>query len=432
MFQNGQATMLLKYVQSPDLKIIQGGKHLRQIILNIVEPPFFWVPFLASFRNGSLSTDAQQCFGWLLSELLLLPDKGASFLNVAHDPSIESAFKKSTSLDVRTVGQRVKHVASVFNSSNEDEEESGPGGRHDNDCTDFREIAIHPTADEILSEEPAFIRVAGRIDEPEASVTRLALHLDNQFRLLREDMLIEMREELQIVTGKKQGRHRGLSIDGLTPLNIDCGDHEERKPLPWGVQFRCTKDFPQLGKVKSKERRNYFSTNRNVLKHQSLACLIIDGMIASFPTIHRDLDQLAREPPVVTLQFSEKTSTIKSLLRMKNARHLRLVQINTAVFAFEPVLKGLQELRDMPLVDELLYWEPECPMSQPSHAPWKLIRTLEADPTQDLRHLLDLNNPVRLDESQLMSLLSGLKQRVSLIQGPPGRTARTQMPSSFF
>ena len=61
-----------------------------------------------------------------------------------------------------------------------------------------------------------------------------------------------------------------------------------------------------------------------------------------------------------------------------------LVQIDTAVFAFEPVLRGLQELKDMPLVDELLFWCPGSSMHQPSHAPTALIGQVErsAGPTE--------------------------------------------------
>ena len=423
-FHNGPATALLKYLQQPALKMIFEGSHLHRVILSVVEPSLFWDPFLSSFRNGLLDAGAQECFGWLLSELLCLPDgAGAGYLTVAKDPSIETRFQNSESSVVRSIGQKIKHIVSVFDSSQGEDGLSGPGGRHDNDYANFREIAIHPTAGELSCGEPAFMRMALEIDDSSDESKRLALHLDNQFRLLREDMLIEMREELLIISGKKKGRHRGLIVNGLKLVDIEIGNHEERKPLPWGLVFQCTEDFRQLAGMKPQERRDYFSAkaNRNTFKHQSLACLIVDNEIVSFPIIYRDLDQLAQKPPMFTLQFTGDASTAKSLLKAKTAKQMRLVQIDTAVFAFEPVLKGLQELRDMPLADELLFWNSESIMSRPLHAPSGLIDRLEAKPTQDLRHTYGLDRSVVLDSSQMLSLLTGLKQRVSLIQGPPGK-----------
>ena len=47
--------------------------------------------------------------------------------------------------------------------------------------------------------------VIAMVTEPEK---RVAVHLDNQFRLLREDMLAELRNDLQISLKKKQGKRR--------------------------------------------------------------------------------------------------------------------------------------------------------------------------------------------------------------------------------
>lgn len=369
--------------------------------------------------NGSLNTDAQQCFGWLLHELICLPpEQSVIYRTLAQNISIQRQLLESSSFDVRTLGQRIKHILSTFNSPCRDETDFSPGGRHDNDFVDFRQVAILPTADEILSEEDPFLRRAETIDDPENTEKRLVTHLDNQFRLLRDDMLVEMRDELQIIFGKKKGKHKGLIIDGLTVLDTVCGD--PRKRHPWRMRLQATTDLRHLFHCKPKDRKKYLMEKRNVFKHQSLTCLVLDGEIVAFPTIARDVDQLAEQLPIVTLQFTGKTSTEKALLRLKTARSVRLVQIDTAVFAFEPILRGLQELKDMPLVDELLFWGPESPIPQPSHAPTAFIGQLETDPTRDLQDLLYTTNSVHLDDSQASSLLTGLKQRVSLIQGPPG------------
>ena len=419
-FQNGPATNLIRYIQCPALKIILGGDYLHRVLRHIVEPPIFWNAFLLSFRNGFLDVDAQQCFGWLLHELICLPpEQTITYRILAQDSSIQRLLLDSSSFEVRTLGQRIKHVLSTFNSPGGEDTDFGPGGRHDNDFVDFREVAILPTADEILSEQEPFLRLAETIDDPENTENRLVTHLDNQFRLLRDDMLAELRDELQIIFGKKKGKHRGLMIDGLTVLDVVCGD--PRKRQPWGMRLQAMTDLRQLFHCKPKDRKTYLNDNRNIFKHQSLTCLVLDGEIVAFPTIDRDVDQLADKLPIVTLQFTGKTSTRKALLKLKTAKSVRLVQIDTAVFAFEPVLRGLQELKNMPLVEELLFWHPESSMPQPSHAPTALIAKVESDPSRDLQAVLNTTKSIKLDDSQASSLLTGLKQKVSLIQGPPGK-----------
>ena len=429
-FHNGHATMLLRYIQDPGLNSIFGGDYLQQVILAIVQPPIFWKTFEQSFRHGLLSVEAQQCFGWLLHELISLPaDVGLGFRHVAEDVSIQGRLLESESHDVRAVGQRIKHVLLTLLTSNDGDLEDGPGGRHDNDFVDFHDIAIHPTADEIISTEEPFLRRAEFIDDPNTLVTRRASHLDNQFRLLREDMLGELREEVQIVLGKKKGRHRGLIVDGFTVFGVTCGDFKRRQP--WGLQLEAMTELSQIFLCKPKDRRKYLTDNRNIFKHQSLACLILDGEIVAFPTIHRDVELLTRKAPIVTLQFANGSSTCKALVGLKLAKTIRLVQIDTAVFAFEPVLRHLQSLKELPLSDELLFWESGNAMIRPSFSPVEFTDQLRSDPDQDLQQMLGTKLPVQLDPSQLLSLLNGLEQRVSLIQGPPGNETASY-PSNIF
>jgi len=207
-------------------------------------------------------------------------------------------------------------------------------------------------------------------------------------------------------------------VDGFTLVGVDCGD--PRKRLAWGLRLQCQRDLRQLAHLKPQDRKDFFHANRNVFKHQSLSCLIIDGEIVAFLIIQRDIDRLAQKPPIVTLQLSGKASTSKSLLKLKTAKNVRLVQIDTAVFSYEPVLRSLQELRDMPLEDELLLWTSDSVVNHPRHAPNALINDLKSNPTQDIQDILGTTKSIKLDESQMKSLLSGLQQRVSLIQGPPG------------
>ena len=418
-FFNGPTTKILQYIQDPALKVICGGEFLQRIILQMVEPPIFWNAFARSYIQGELSLDGQQCFGWLLLELISLPSNvRITYLEVARGPTLQASLLGSPVFEIRTVGQKIKHILSALESSSHSTDVAGPGGRHDNDFVDFRQISIPPTADELTSLESPFLRVADTVEQSGGDSKTLALHLDNQFRLLREDMLSDMREELQIAMGKKKGRHRGIVVNGLSIVDMDSGLPTKRRP--WGMKLQCNSDLPQLSRVKPKDRKAFLLENRNIFKHQSLACLILDGEIAAFPTIYRDVDLLVRKPPIVIVQFTGEQSTSKAMLRLKMAKEFRLIQIDTAVFSYEPVLKRLQDLTQLPLVEELLFWSLESVMKQPSDLPTRLIERIESHPNLDLQSMLKTPQSVQLDDSQRASLLMGIRQRVSLIQGPPG------------
>ena len=354
-FFNDQAVAFLQYIQAPGLNTIHGGDFLQELISNIVEPPIFWSAFVRCFRDRTLSLKAQLSFAWLLLELVSSPLKTCNFhAQSALDSSIQELLTDSSELEIRTFGQKIKHVLSTLRPDITTRDESGPGGRHDNDSVDFREIGILPTADELLSTEDPFLRCAAAIEDLGANENHLQTHLDNQFRLLREDMLGELREELKIVQRKKAGRHKGIIIKDFNVLDVYCGVPKKRQA--WGLRLQCKSDLKELSNIKPSDRKGFFTTNRNILKHQSLACLIVDGDFAGFAAIHRDLDLLASTPPIVVLQFYSHSGTFSVLIKLQTAQTLTLVQLDTALFSFEPVLKGLQGLKSLRLVNELIFW----------------------------------------------------------------------------
>jgi len=144
---------------------------------------------------------------------------------------------------------------------------------------------------------------------------------------------------------------------------------------------------------------------------------------------NRNADLLAEQPPIVILQFPSEAGTANALLRLKTVKSISLVQIDTAVFAFAPVLRRLQEAKELPLLDELLSSSPPTSPPQASSRPLDVVGKIKADPLGDLKHLLKTASSVRLNASQIASLLSGLTQSVSLIQGPPGKSQLIQIHS---
>lgn len=420
-FINSSASDIFCYIQSPGLKLLCGGDFLQQFLMQIVEPPIFWDSFVASFRGKKLSLRAEQSFAWLLLELISLPlEKCRPYAVVAQDITVQETLLQSSNLEIRTLGQKIKHCLSAVGQIPSFTDGYGPGGRHDNDFVDFREISIFPTPDELCSAEAPFLQAAVEIEELQEEDNRPAAHLENQFRLLREDMLGEIREETQIALGKKKGYHKGIVVNGLKLLSAHCGTSSKR--IAWALQLQCKEDLPQLPKGKSEARKTYLneSKNRKIFKHESLACLIVDGEIVAFTTIFRDTDLLAKELPIITLQLLDDSSTLKALLRLKSAGIIKIIELDTAVFSFEPILRALQNIKILPLVNELVGWKPGDPVGNAPDIPLATINQLEVSPAQDLQPLLDVSRSIRLDSSQALSLLSGLRQRVSLIQGPPG------------
>lgn len=71
-----------------------------------------------------------------------------------------------------------------------------PGGRHDNDNPDFRAVVIVPTLEEVTCADPPYLPPLAAVEAAQTEEAREALTLDRQFRLLREDAVAPLREEV--------------------------------------------------------------------------------------------------------------------------------------------------------------------------------------------------------------------------------------------
>ncbi|EKM56223.1 uncharacterized protein PHACADRAFT_209697 [Phanerochaete carnosa HHB-10118-sp] len=421
-FLNSHPTNLILYIRAPALKDIGGGQYIEQVIKKLVDPPIFWRAFTQAFLAGQLQEDGQQAFGWLMLQLVSLSAaEAAPYRELAQEENIAQRLIDSTNVNIRSLGHKLKHIVDTVGSLAADTDFS-PGGRHDNDHVDFRNISVLPTADEIMSKEPAFMRTAAEVDST-TSDQRFATHLDNQFRLYREDMLHELREELQIALGQRKGRHRGLVIDGLQLVDMYgvAGQGKGRNDK-WGIVLRMEpgKDLWFFQRDKPKDRKQYLINDRKLIKDGSMAALIIDGTVVAFPNIRRDEDRLSRNPPEFVLLLESKHSAMDTLCRFFRTQNVKLIQIDTAVFSYEPVLKTLQQVTSMPLAPELVQWEPGKVLEPPPNSPEAIIAALIRDPKQDLKGLIQSPKSIILDDAQAESLLSCLKKRVALVQGPPG------------
>jgi hypothetical protein len=421
-FFNNHAAKFLEYISATsDLASIGGGAYLRQALTAIVQPPIFWKPLTEAFRAGQLQEKAQFGFAWLLLQLIQLPEESASsYREISKDPVIIGALDSSSDSKTRLIAQKIKHINAAYDTGESTDLDNGPGGRHDNDFTNFREIAILPTFDELVTKDPPFLRVSTALDDSSMESNRLAIHLDNQFRLLREDMVYEIRDEVQTATGVKKRKHRGFIVDGLTIHGCHDKTASNDRRCKWGIAFQCHNDIWQFKGIKEKDRREHLRNNRKIFPHQSTACLFVDGEVVAFPTINRDEDLLEKKPPIIVLLFEGQKSISYALTKLYRGKQFKLVQIDTAIFAYEPILKALQEKQILSLSHELLFWTEGSSIESPQSQPIDIVKSVKANHGRNLESLLKTSSSINLDPSQTNSLISGLTQTVALIQGPPG------------
>ena len=422
-FINESSSTLLRYIANDSVRQLCNGQLVQDILVAVLEPPTFWNALEKCYNERTLSPTGIHAFACLLLELLssplaLLPSNTYDIAGKALDTG---GLLDSPSSDTRSLAYKIRDAVRCRATDATLLGTIKAGGRHDNDFEDFREIAIFPTTDEFLAKEQPFYLQSDAVfgTEPEK---RAAVHLDNQFRLLREDMLGELRNDLKIAGGNKQGRRVSLRLESLVFHGVDCGTEKKRKQA--SIALRCYQGLPNLSGKTQSQRQKYYADNRTFLKHLSLGCLLCSKEIVAFATIDRNEDLLSQEPPIILLQIFGDSALMKTLISLKtmDQRELEFVQVDTPFFAYEPILKCLQEKSSLPLSNELLGLVESEQIARSPIAPEHIVSKIKKHQGCNLRDLLHLPKDVTLDRSQTESLVAGLSQSVSLIQGPPGKT----------
>ncbi|RYP80552.1 hypothetical protein DL769_002400 [Monosporascus sp. CRB-8-3] len=416
-FLQESVTAIFRYLAAPELKTLCGGAVLQQLLLSFVEAELAWDAFITAFKSSQLTGDGEEAFSWLLLELLSLPkEKATAFVQLAQDGDIKKRLLESRKQEVRLRGQRIAHIIENFIAGHSNRS-NGPGGRHDNDFAEINKIAILPTADELSAKDPYLPRA----QETSTLALRpdgLAFHIDGQFRLLREDMVRDMREEIHMALNMQKGQQRAFSIEHLSMAGVHCDGRS-----PWALQLQCMNDLPQMPKKSETIRRQFLKDNPKYLKHESLACVIADDEVVTLGTLIREEELLAMKPPVLCLQIPGADSE-RALRCIKGAKVVKLVQLNTALFSYAPILKQLKEIKELPFEDEFLRWNEKSKPNPPRYLPSPDMATLVGDllrnPSLDIQDALELPSATKLDKSQAACFVTGMLSRLSIIQGPPG------------
>lgn len=215
-------TRFLLYLSDPALKTLNSGIFLQKVLQEIVEPRSFWDALVGYFERRELDAQAVEAIAWLSLELLSLPTPPEEEVTDTIRTVVSDGFLlKSPNQQTRDYGHKLEKLIQLLGDGGSSVEPGGPGGRHDNDFEDFREIAIYPTRDELLDTKMPYYRLASEIAEIPMK-DRARTHLDNQFRLLREDMLGELRSDIQIALGiKKRGRQTATVLSKLSFAGVE-------------------------------------------------------------------------------------------------------------------------------------------------------------------------------------------------------------------
>ncbi|RDA85266.1 hypothetical protein CP532_2328 [Ophiocordyceps camponoti-leonardi (nom. inval.)] len=423
--------LFVRHLLSPDVAVIAGGHFLRLLLTAVLSPPLFWDALVESYCERGLGREGDEDMETFAQLCLAIVTAGCPELDGPCKRVRElisgKTLMESPSHPVRQIAYRIQKVVQLMSASAPTTNlDDSPGGRHDNDFADFRQIAIYPTLDEIQSKKEPFLqRLRDVFDGPRES--RARDHRDWLFRLLREDMLAELKEDLLIATGqKKKSRKAPVSLRRLGL--IDTFEDGPRQPLTLVIECREGITFPSNVKTET-EKKKYLKDNRSFLPHQSFGALCYGKDVVTFGFLLREFDLLCQSPPAVAVQFIDASGlrrAIEALLGPR-AEELIFVVVDTPTFAYQPILQRLKEMTHNPIEDSFLFppdeGSHECSVPEGLRAAIDIFKdAIAANESVPLSKVVPLPSSlvVVVGGAQLQSLVSGLDSTIGLIQGPPG------------
>jgi hypothetical protein len=424
-FINSTTLPFILILSDPGVIALNNGGFLRQLMSAILEPATFWSASMDAYLNDKLDAGLE-AFAWLC--LQIVSDR-TSF--DAQKVAVKELMERkllvaSQSPEVRKIAYRIENVIKIFSQPEAVTDGVKPGGRHDNDHSDFRQISIYPSPDELLSTDPPYLqRLADVFDTP--LDTRSQSYRDWLFRLLREDMLSELREDLQVATGQKKSKRRPVSLGQLRLVGINRdNDLDTRTMPPYTLYATCDQgvNFPR--KLPKGGKKAFITDSKNFIKHDSFGALCLDGSVIAFGSLVRDVDNLLKTPPVVGFRFTDDSGLKDALtvLQSPYKDQVRFLIVDTATFAYEPILKRLKTIGELSLEPQLINPE-QPPQDGPRSTKLDPFLLQMKDALKEGRRVkmpgsLRLKKDIYLQDAQLNSFIHGLSRDLALIQGPPG------------
>lgn len=325
-------------------------------------------------------------------------------------------------------------------------DEIPPGGRHDNDFLNYRDVRILPTAEELCCPSKSWLPLAsGENAFLEDPATQL---LDKSFRLLREDAILSMKSML--VDPRRVWEAAYISNLDTAP-NVRNGEvifhvrlnFQDKRGFDWersnkilmynSVVAFCVECVPKLMGLVVVRDHTTPSKWLNDPTGPRIGVMFpseVDFKLA-MEDVHRNIFM---EKHIDALQLRLQTSQGEeaSDLRIKmNGLRAKLktydmIEVSSSFFTYEPVLKSLQDMYSVPFLKELTARQGVANFAnRPDYLPEILVMP---EDKFSLGHQCDVGNwsskevadYTSLDETQADALFHAFSNRVSLIQGPPG------------
>ncbi|KAK7402704.1 hypothetical protein QQX98_011526 [Neonectria punicea] len=423
-FISSTALPFLKHLSDPGVEALNNARFLHRILLAILEPRSFWAALLDAYRNDRLNDVGLESFAWLCLQIVTIWDPKLD----EHVVDVKTLMKdksliNSQSHGVRKIAYRIEKLIKIFAPVTVAGNAASPGGRHDNDFEDFRNVAIYPTTDELLStEEPFLQRLDDVFDKP--METRAQEYRDWLYRLLREDMLSELREDLQIAMGQKQGRWKPTSLAQLSLVSADLGP--DQRVDPYTLEMACGSGIFPPNMTSPATMKKFLERSKVSSQRDRMGALCCGSDIVAFGSLARDPIMVSGKPPVVRIKFKDANGVKKALKALLGPKRneLKFYVVDTAMFAYEPILQRLKDMGEIPLETEII--NPKEPSNE-SEVPKGLDAFLRTCITAfaegrevQLPKAICPKKEIRLRGAQLESFINGLRQGLGLIQGPPG------------
>lgn len=350
---------VLSWLQHPALQSASNGLYLRSTLLAIVDPPSskLWKSYHSHVKYELVDQKSTQCFAWLLLQLLTNARNVRPLdLMMAKDPLVQSVLADSAYGDTSYLGHRIQRVYALHQTATSRKHQQTFQPHHDNDFQNFKDIGIFPTLQEVMSDAKPRIWLATEVFEEPDPIRRLYIYLANLFRLYRQDWLADIKEQVQVALGKETAVARAITTLKVNMTGVSCRDaYRKNGQHPWSLKLECSEALPELKDLGSEQRKAFIKDDPDFMPDGGLAFVVADGKPVAIVKILRDEALLAKS--VVCIAFPNHDSIPQAMLGMNNAISLHLILLNTAGYAYEPVLGRLQDTTEIPFEREQLFWD---------------------------------------------------------------------------
>jgi hypothetical protein len=335
----------MKYLSSQELSNGLIGKQVQSICKTIFDCGGF-VNQMIELANHKLFGDNLPFVAMFLVRVLAIKD-GKNRAEQGNVKELLTAINTNADPITKTV---------LLDSLVIAEEIEGLMPQHDNDFPySFKNIKIFPTVKELSAEQKDFTNYRGWLGEESAIH---AAHIDRQFRLLREDFVTPLKEEIRNIlhpngSQRKKLQYKNPVIAGLCIEN-DCS----RGPC-LSIRFDLPEKFQSVLQekyLKKEKDISYYFENEGarifardsiiLFFDRSKSCLIYLGIISQ-----RNSRSIAKEifdarsknkPLTVTVGIWFEMDVMLELI----SNHVQLADFaviaKSSYFSFEPILMRLQ------------------------------------------------------------------------------------------